>query len=258
MSRPESVTAHLLSLEPPLLQKTTEHSFLARAGSGKLNPEVVQAWLVQDTFYTRAYGRFIGSLLSSLQLPFSSTVHVKRVSGDGIGADKISIDFQIFDLLIAALTNIRREMKFFEHVAARYAIEIPEKPSQNTATSNYVGYFEAMGARIRGSQSKRDVAAGITMLWATEVIYLRAWRCAKSHIAASDLAEDEQTLLTTQALHKEFIPNWTSPEFEAFVNECARIADDLNGPVSECKEIEELENIWRTVLNLEVDFWPHV
>lgn len=61
------------------------------------------------------------------------------------------------------------------------------------------------------------------------------------------------------ALRNEFIPNWTSPEFEAFVREIADVTDELasrdDGFV---RKLDVYKAVWRHILDVESRFWPKV
>lgn len=61
------------------------------------------------------------------------------------------------------------------------------------------------------------------------------------------------------ALRQEFIPNWTSPDFEAFVREIADITDELaareDGFV---RKLDIYKAVWRHILDVESRFWPSV
>ncbi|KAI2792737.1 hypothetical protein POX_b02779 [Penicillium oxalicum] len=109
---------------------------------------------------------------------------------------------------------------------------------------------------------------GITVLWATEICYLRSWRYAASYgrkkkketAAATAAAMTENRDADGGALRDRFIPNWSSREFEEFVN---RIGDVLDEMVGSFKGAEEAEGIrvrcldwWRQVVWLEERFWP--
>ncbi|KAJ5492840.1 hypothetical protein N7539_001586 [Penicillium diatomitis] len=112
---------------------------------------------------------------------------------------------------------------------------------------------------------------GITVLWATEICYLRAWRYAASY--GRKKALETETVTSVQAaridgsvdadggaLRDRFIPNWSSEEFEEFVNRIGRVLDQM---VDSFKGAEEAEMIrakclewWRQVVWLEERFWP--
>ena len=93
--------------------------------------------------------------------------------------------------------------------------------------------------------------------------YHRAWGYASSkakdttiepHSSADD---DDSVDGAIAALYNEFIPNWTSVPFGAFVKHLASVTDawaiklDV-GDYSVC------EDLWLRVLLLEADFWPDV
>ena len=74
-----------------------------------------------------------------------------------------------------------------------------------------------------------------------------------------------------KALYKALIPNWTSPEFGKFVEECRDVLDDMakdsgirlenDGQVKEkygALQVRRLENYFHEVVNLEQGFWPHI
>lgn len=52
-----------------------------------------------------------------------------------------------------------------------------------------------------------------------------------------------------------FATNWSSPDFVKFVNNLAKLVDDLNiQPGTDTWK--RAEGIWARVVELEVDFWP--
>jgi thiaminase len=103
-----------------------------------------------------------------------------------------------------------------------------------------------------------SVLEGLAVLWATEVCYLRSWRYAASFLKLR--AGESQEDADGGALRDKFIPNWSSAEFEDFVN---RIGDVLDEMACETKGSEEAEIMrarclewWRQVVWLEERFWP--
>ncbi|KAL2880922.1 hypothetical protein SGCOL_003572 [Colletotrichum sp. CLE4] len=130
--------------------------------------------------------------------------------------------------------------------------------------------------------------APAVLFWATEKCYLEAWSGAKGMIPSSASAtstsaastsvtsasgtsstdtttsgKDTDTDLDGGALRTEFIPNWSSPEFRAFVDQLAAIIDDgvdeagrLHGEAAIKPELERASAMWREVLFAENDFWP--
>ena len=59
------------------------------------------------------------------------------------------------------------------------------------------------------------------------------------------------------ALHREFIPNWTSAAFTEFVDKLASVTDALARASGEEERIA-CESLWERVLQLEARFWPEV
>jgi thiaminase len=101
---------------------------------------------------------------------------------------------------------------------------------------------------------------GMAVLWATEVCYLRAWRYAASYGKKKAQQGKADVDADGGALREKFIPNWSSKEFEEFVN---RIGDVLDEMVGKMKGVEETEVLrarclewWRQVVWLEERFWP--
>jgi len=105
---------------------------------------------------------------------------------------------------------------------------------------------------------------GMTVLFATEFCYLKAWKYAASVMeeASSSGSKSADTDADGGALRLRFIPNWTSPEFEKFVVKLQDITDVL---ANRLKGVEESETEkgkcilwWKQVLWLEEKFWPGV
>ena len=59
------------------------------------------------------------------------------------------------------------------------------------------------------------------------------------------------------ALHREFIPNWTSEAFKGFVDKLASVTDAW-ALASDDKDRKICEILWEEVLRLEANFWPEV
>lgn len=152
MSPPPTLTPHLLTAHRTPLHHSTTTPFLTHAGAGTLPNIHLTHWLTQDTYYTRAYVRFLGSLLSALHLPFS--MHD-------------TLELKIFNLLTSALVNVQREMHFFEDVAQRYDIKLADAGADE-ATKKYVALFDAVGSAAR--TSKEGLLKGLVLLWGTELV----------------------------------------------------------------------------------------
>jgi thiaminase len=59
------------------------------------------------------------------------------------------------------------------------------------------------------------------------------------------------------ALHKEFIPNWTSEQFGDFVKDLAFLADAWANK-SDTEDVQLSTKFWTRVVMLEARFWPDV
>jgi hypothetical protein len=211
---------------------------------------------------------------------------------------------RLTDLIIDSISNVRRELKFFEDVAARYGLDISaadEKGKEENVSEGVKGYrelFNGIGEKIEAG--KLDIQAGLVLLWGTEKVslpdflhslkvplllvslmseslrlktalqcYLEAWRYAASFLEENNANSDADG----GALRKEFIPNWTSSEFAAFVDKIGQFMDDIwRGAGGDSKswllqrnwtgkgaaELWDSEGIWREVLRVEEVFWPNV
>ncbi|KAJ5390303.1 uncharacterized protein N7496_001371 [Penicillium cataractarum] len=124
----------------------------------------------------------------------------------------------------------------------------------NRITRAYIDMF--MSAASPGVSALE----GMAVLWATEVCYLRAWRYAASHGRKKAQEGKRDVDADGGALREKFIPNWSSEEFEGFVN---RIGDVLDQMVGKIKGVEETDLLrarcldwWKQVVWLEERFWP--
>ncbi len=79
--------------------------------------------------------------------------------------------------------------------------------------------------------------------------YLEAWTKAQRYVRCHNV--------TSHALHEAFIPNWTSKEFESFVEQLASVTDRWAEKVDK-ETRNRAEELWFKVLNLESLFWPDV
>ncbi|KAL4897167.1 hypothetical protein BDV59DRAFT_169934 [Aspergillus ambiguus] len=249
------LTTHLPSTLSP--QKATTHPFLAAAGKGLLPATTLSQWLSQDRLYAQAYVRFIGLLLSKMQLPVVPTA----------SSSPSEPTTRAVGILIDAVVNIQRELQFFEEVAREYTLDLncvpdsdPDPETETEAgggkakakfgpapiTHAYIDMFMAAGSPAV------SVLEGLVVLWATEVCYLRAWR-----YAASFLGEAGGRDADGGALRERFIPNWSSGEFEAFVEDIAQVVDVM-GESADAEMVGRCERWWRQVVWLEERFWPEV
>ncbi|KAL2813145.1 hypothetical protein BJX63DRAFT_232085 [Aspergillus granulosus] len=253
------LTTHLLAATPSALQRATTHPFLELAGAGRIPKPLLSQWLSQDRLYAQSYVRFIGALLAKIQLP--------RTPSD---PSNPSAHERILTVLIDAVTNIQTELGFFESSAREFGLDLNAPPAVEGAAGEEAGM--AFGAApitqsyidmfMSASSPGTSLLEGLLVLWATEVCYLRAWRFAasgreESMGAKGDGSEDADG----GALRTRFIPNWSSPEFEAFVDKIGKVLDEFAA-----EELEKLgedalakcERWWGQVVWLEERFWPNV
>ncbi|KAI5926761.1 hypothetical protein F4810DRAFT_653417 [Camillea tinctor] len=257
MDKP-SMTAYLLSSPETadLHQRATKSQFLELAGQGRLPRELLSRWLSQDRLYAQAYVRFIGGLISRVHLPPEPT------GGDPLPA-------RILALLQTCLAEITRELRFFEDTARTYGLDLaaagcptalgrtaPESFGPAPATRGYVELFDSFGA---GGDPGRTLVDGLTVLWATERVYLDAWTYARGQGTGADVQADKD--LDGGALRREFIPNWTSDQFRGFVEEVgecldayAADQDEVTGEMAAAGAMA----LYKKVLVLEEGFWPMV
>lgn len=121
-----------------------------------------------------------------------------------------------------------------------------ETPRQETRA-----YQDLFAGAAAPSQS---LLIGMTVLWATEKSYLEAWRFAKGCAGKGDGKDEEEGVL-----RKTLIPNWTSTEFEGFVDQIGGLVDELAQEVPEGgKEYVKCKEAWRQVLWAEERFWPDI
>ncbi|KAJ5439680.1 uncharacterized protein N7458_010678 [Penicillium daleae] len=124
----------------------------------------------------------------------------------------------------------------------------------NPITRAYIDMFMSAGS------PGVSALEGMAVLWATEVCYLRAWRYAASYGKKKAQEGKKDVDADGGALREKFIPNWSSAEFEKFVN---RIGDVLDQMAGKMKGVEESEvsrgrclEWWKQVVWLEERFWP--
>ncbi|KAI1382262.1 heme oxygenase-like protein [Hypoxylon crocopeplum] len=263
MSKP-SMSEYLLSSPEitDLYQRATQSQFLSLAGQGQLAPEILSQWLSQDRLYAQAYIRFAGGLISRVQLP---------IKVDGQETSK-TLQWRILSLLQTALAGVVRELQFFEETAKKYGLDLealdpiaeggnPSSKSAgftpNNVTQKYIDLFDSFTAQPHGNTA-RTLLDGLVLLWATEKVYLDAWTYAKQQVAEN---EDTKGDLDGGALRKEFIPNWTSEEFQDFVKECQECLDAYAAIQDvDTEEVGAAGSmvLFKKVMVLEESFWPMV
>ncbi|KAJ5609123.1 hypothetical protein N7528_009690 [Penicillium herquei] len=126
--------------------------------------------------------------------------------------------------------------------------------SATRITRAYIDMFMSAGS------AGVPVIEGLAVLWATEVCYLRSWKYAAAFLKARADDGKEKEDMDGGALREKFIPNWSSEEFEKFVDQIGEVLDLM---ATEIKGVEEGELMrgrclewWRQVVWLEERFWP--
>jgi formylaminopyrimidine deformylase / aminopyrimidine aminohydrolase len=179
-------------------RQAVEHAFLAGVRDGTVPSAHFDAWLAQDYLY-------VGDLLWwQARLLARAPRAAQPVLVDGCAA------------LVA-------ELSWFEQRAAGRGVPLTVDRAPST-----VEYRELLG-RLDHVPTPVALAA----LWATERVYLDAWRYAAP--AAPEFGE--------------FVEHWTSPEFASYVDSLARVADSHPaGPDGDAVVAE--------IVAAEARFWP--
>ncbi|PNS14651.1 hypothetical protein CAC42_1673 [Sphaceloma murrayae] len=233
------LTDRLMALDRPGFKAATQHHWLRLIGQGKLPREAQLKWLHQDRMYALSYVAFIGSLVAKVKLP--ATVDRRN-----------SLEWRISDMLIEALVNIRRELTMFEDILRQHYGwgRDPDEPvpEANPATTVYQSLF------CSATAPNVPLVAGLAALWATERCYLESWRFAKQQNMASD-----GLIYSDDVVRQILIPNWTSTEFESFVNDVGQLMNELSerDGSTEADRVQ-CESFWRQVLWCEERFWPDI
>jgi hypothetical protein len=149
------LTQYLLELYPEAFKNATRAVFLERAGKGTLSKSILQKWLSQDRLYAQAYIRFASLLLANIPLP--PTIDPEHVNE------------KLVDLIIDSITNVRRELKFFEDVAGRYELDV-EGRETSQGVKLYRALFFETGEAIEAG--KLPFVDGLVLLWATEKVFI--------------------------------------------------------------------------------------
>jgi hypothetical protein len=76
---------------------------------------------------------------------------------------------RLADLIVDSLTNIRLELRFFEHVAKKYGLDINAREGEaSEAVKGYRELFFSTGEGIEAA--KLPLLDGLVLLWATEKV----------------------------------------------------------------------------------------
>lgn len=149
------------------LKVAIEHPFLKAAGTYELDKDKLSEWLTQDRIYALCgYPKFIASLISAT--PLSSTSS-QRASQSLLG------------LFSFALSNIDREVGFFDSLGPKYGLDLEFPPPESKSfgklqgslvkptTKAYVDLLIATGAEagINGGLEE-----ALVLLWGMEKVKL--------------------------------------------------------------------------------------
>lgn len=230
-----SLISHLLRLTPLPLLSATQHPFLTAAAQSTLPEPQLLAWLAQDRLYALAYVNFIGTILSRLPLPSSTD-------------RENTLEWRVAEVCIDALVNIKRELRLFEETARVEGWESQICDVQaSVQTRAYQDLF------VGAAAPNRPLIVSLVALWATEECYLRSWKYAATKMDLSLKAKEKDVM------QRVFIPNWSSPEFEAFVRKVGGLVNKFGQGIEEGGwEWGECEEVWRQVVWAERGFWPEV
>lgn len=145
-----TLTDHLLATSTSNYTAAITHPFLIAAASHKLPTARLALYLSQDRIYAaQAYPRFIAQLISKIPLddPNAAPLATRTLS-----------------LLVGCLTNIVREVAFFDNTARKYNLPLDHAYwRERKATRDYTAEM----ARISTFASLED---GLVFLWAMEKV----------------------------------------------------------------------------------------
>lgn len=244
-----------MASDPAGFQRATQSPFLRRAAQGTLSKEVLGRWLANDRLYVHAYLRAAGRLLSFLPLP-----QLVPAASAELHADPAS---KVLAWTIDDLLNIQHEERFFVDTATKYCLDLnlpADEHGQVPASEKMPGLrqFEALFDGLQAADGELlPWLEGAVVFYGTEKCYLEAWTWAKSQVDNPDKdgADDEDG----GAVRQEFMPNWTSAEFVAFVQQLADIIDAaVQTQEDHAKEALLQRGLvkWRKILAAEEAFWP--
>ncbi|BGP16273.1 hypothetical protein JCM10213_007717 [Rhodosporidiobolus nylandii] len=232
------------------IKVATEAPFLEKAGRHELSRETLSEWLAQDRAYAlQGYPKFIAQMITAL--PLSSPSQQSSATS-------------LLSLFSYALSNIHREVTFFDSLGPRFGLDLSRAPPASDGegklqgsrlkplTKAYVDLLIATGAEA--GRSGGGVEEGLVLLWAMEKIYLTAWLHASTFAASTTASKtDEQT----SAALTELIGNWTNQEFKDFVGRCEEEVEKLQLKEG-TDEWDRCEEMFKYTLWLEQRFWPAV
>lgn len=250
---PYSLTRALLASDEEGYKRATQSEFLRAAAQGRLSRDVLGQWLANDKLYIHSYIHGLGRFLASLDLPDTEPAPESEPAPTT----------KLVDWIVDALVNIRREEKFFVSTAAQYGIivnleaQADGKVAEATKLEG-LRRWEALFGSVAASSNTTNLPwlEAAVVYWGTEICYLKAWTWAKEQLRPNaDASKDADG----GAVRKEFIGNWTSDEFVAFVNQLGAIIDEAvqgQGEQGKKELYERALDNWKGVLLAEEAFWP--
>ncbi|KAJ4385466.1 hypothetical protein N0V93_009894 [Gnomoniopsis smithogilvyi] len=263
----ETLTSHLLALDPAAFTAATQSPFLAAAGAGRLPKSTLGKWLANDRLYIHAYIKAAGRTLAIVDLPQTTPTSIAPAT-------------QLVDWLLTTLTELRREERLFIDVAARYGLSIDletdvseeggrdvERVPGAVKSAGLVMFERLFGSLHPAASVGRSVPLpwleAAVVFWGTERVYLEAWTWARGKQGGGD--GDGKEDADGGALRKEFIPNWSNDGFREFVQQLGVILDGaVNEAVGVLGEgirpelLKRAEKVWRELVAAETAFWPDV
>lgn len=167
------------------------------------------------------------------------------------------------DWLSDALVGLRREERLFSDVAQRYGFSLDIDSGDEVKGLPLITslFEECVSVSSFTSATSLPWLESAIVFWGTEKVYLDAWSWAKVQADSAVRTEDGDE--DGGALRQEFIPNWTSGEFEQFVDQLgtlidAAVAEEVRNRGLEAKEevLQRTVNIFKKLLEAEASFWP--
>ncbi|TLD04724.1 uncharacterized protein PgNI_09509 [Pyricularia grisea] len=277
-----SLTEHLLESNPEAYKAATQSPFLLAAAEGRLPKNILGRWLANDKLYIQGYIKAVGRTLDAVDLPQTTTTTTTRTTT--MIEQQPGPEVEFVNWISDALAGLCREQGMFVDVAGRYGLDMTLETGSDGRVSESAKLpglvqFEALFASLfpRGwhgtaemerqrQQNQKQTQAlpwleAAVVLWGTERVYLDAWSWAKSRqnirSSSTDAGEDQDG----GAVKKEFIPNWTSLEFSAFVARLGGVLDRAVAREGDDEAVrqqiaERAMNKWDELVAAETAFWP--
>ena len=135
-------------------------------------------------------------------------------------------DEHCVDVIAGAYPALQFELDRFAREAERLGEDLGEAPASITARFT----------ELLAEAADAGFAEGIGTYWAVELAYLEAWTAVRRRVGLSEP-------------YAEWIENWTSDGFRAFVDALAAIVDEHGDPAAVRRRSEEVfaleRELWR-------------